>query len=87
MLGWQVSAALMFRRFLTALAHDAELQSKLDRESTTREEAVSRAETAEHQCSMLGLDLKTTHAELQQLKQELAETQLKVSFCKQSCVL
>ncbi|KAL5456925.1 hypothetical protein EMCRGX_G034152 [Ephydatia muelleri] len=59
-------------------ARVAELQSKLDRESTTREEAVSRAETAEHQCSMLGLDLKTTHAELQQLKQELAETQLKL---------
>ena len=57
-----------------------ELQNKLERESTTREEAMSRAETAEHQCSMLGLDLKTTLAELQQTKQELSETQLKVSI-------
>ena len=60
---------------------DTELQNKLERESATREEAVARAETAEHQCSMLGLDLKTTHAEIEQLKQELTETQLKVREC------
>ena len=59
-----------------------ELQSKLERESATREEAVFRAEAAEHQCSMLGLDLKTTHAELQQTKQDLTEALTKVSISK-----
>ena len=51
---------------------------KLTIESKSREEAVSRAEVAEHQCSMLKLDLKTSKEESAQLRQELTTTQSKV---------
>ena len=56
----------------------AEVLKKLAGESKAREEAVSRAEAAEHQCSMLKLDVKTSKEEMAQLKQELATTQSKV---------
>ena len=56
----------------------AEVLKKLAGESKAREEAVSRAEAAEQQCSMLKLDVKTSKEEIAQLKQELATTQSKV---------
>lgn len=56
----------------------AEVLKKLAGESKAREEAVSRAEAAEHQCSMLKLDMKTSKEEVAQLKQELATTLSKV---------
>ena len=56
----------------------AEVLKKLEGESKAREEAVSRAEAAEHQCSMLKLDVKTSKEEITQLKQELTSTQTKV---------
>ena len=56
----------------------AEVLKKLAGESKAREEAVSRAEAAEQQCSMLKLDVKTSKEEISQLKQELATTQSKV---------
>ena len=59
----------------------AEVLKKLEGESKAREEAVSRAEAAEHQCSMLKLDVKTSKEEITQLKQELASTRTKVCVC------
>ena len=56
----------------------AEVMGKLSAESKAREEAVSRAEAAEQQCSMLKLDVKSSREEVTQLKQELATTQSKV---------
>ena len=56
----------------------AEVMQKLTAESKSREEAVSRAEAAEQQCSMLKLDIKTSKQEIAQLKQELSTTQSKV---------
>ena len=56
----------------------AEVLKKLEGESKAREEAVNRAEAAEHQCSMLKLDVKTSKEEITQLKQELASTRTKV---------
>lgn len=56
----------------------AEVLKKLKAESKAREEAVSRAEMAEQQCSMLKLDVKTSKEEVAQFKHELAATQSKV---------
>ena len=56
----------------------AEVLKKLTAESKAREEAVSRAEAAEQQCSMLKLDVKTSKEEVAQLKHEVATTHSKV---------
>lgn len=56
----------------------AEVLKKLTAESKARQEAVSRAESAEHQCSMLKLDVKTSKEEVAQLKHDLAATRSKV---------
>ena len=64
----------------------AEVLQKLAAESKAREEAVSRAEAAEQQCSMLKLDVKSSKEEISQLKQELVTTQSKVYACKLVCV-
>lgn len=58
-----------------------EVLKKLEAESKAREEAVSRAEAAEQQCSMLKLDVKTSKQEVTQLKHELAVTRSKVWCC------
>ena len=56
----------------------AEVTRKLTAESKAREEAVSRAEAAEQQCSMLKLDVKSSREEVAQLRHELTTTQSKV---------
>jgi hypothetical protein len=60
---------------------------KLAGESKAREEAVSRAEAAEQQCSMLKLDVRTSKEEITQLKQELATTHSKVCHAKRVCTV
>lgn len=58
----------------------AEVTRKLAAESKAREEAVSRAEAAEQQCSMLKLDVKSSREEVAQLRHELTTTQSKVGL-------
>ena len=56
----------------------ADLVAKLKAESLARRKSVERSEVAEHQCSMLQLDLKSTRDEVSELKQLLKNSEDKV---------
>ena len=55
-----------------------DLVAKLKAESVARQKAVERSEAAEHQCSMLQLDLKSARDEVAELKESLNNSQNKV---------
>jgi len=55
-----------------------DLIAKLKAESVARQKAVERSEAAEHQCSMLQLDLKSARDEVAELKESLNNSQNKV---------
>ena len=65
---------------LTVILLHAELQAKLDAATAEKQTALERSEAAEHQCSMLQLDLESTQGELRELKDELSVARSKVRW-------
>ena len=58
----------------------ADTVGKLEKEVELRQAAEERAATAEHQCSLLQLELKKAKSELQTMEENLASQQTTVNL-------
>lgn len=57
-----------------------ELQAKYAAEQESKQKAIERYETAEHQCSMLELDIKSSQEEVHKLTQDMQIAAAKVCY-------
>ena len=88
MCGWEMSWEMLSWELLllVPILVLLEMNVKLEAERTARHEATERYARAEHQSSMLELDLKNAQGETASVKIELNAAMAKVCVCEHACM-
>ncbi len=67
--------------YMSTFCITTELQAKFLAEQKAKVKAIEKFDTAQHQCSMLELDIKNSHDEVKKLTKDLEIATNKVLYC------